>query len=431
MSLKRNTLWMLMSRVLNIGAAFACGSMINRALGPAGRGVYAEMLTWAALVIVVFGMSMDTGIYHLADRSRYPFGDRAKALMIALLSVGMASIAGASFMLVVKCWPDKFSSGTTAFIASLVLLVVFQMVATNLTVFIQATGNIKLSAFVGMIQGFAQVFIIAYGFLGSVISIGYAMASLIAVQAIALTILLPFVCRMDGSAPRGAWKDIIAIVVAGLKTHLGTICTFAMTRINQLIVFHYCGEGESGIYAVSLQLSFAMMFVPMAFQSALYPRVIHSVDEYDVTMRSLRMAFYGWGGVVSVCAIFAKPIVLAYGGQAYLASVTPFRILMLATWFMPLASLVAPYIIKKGAFELLSISGASMAMLSICLNLYLVPRYQSNGAAFSTALSCCMCYLISILFMSRLSGKRTNAFRFSVNDWKGLLGGRAVTTAEV
>jgi hypothetical protein len=48
-----------------IGAGFITAAMINRSLGPSLRGVYAEMQTWMGLFAVLFGISMDTAIYHL------------------------------------------------------------------------------------------------------------------------------------------------------------------------------------------------------------------------------------------------------------------------------------------------------------------------------------------------------------------------------
>ncbi len=66
-------------------------------------------------------------------------------------------------------------------------------------------------------------------------------------------------------------------------------------------------------------------------------------------------------------------------GARFLPSVNLLRILMVATWFLPLSSLVAPYYIKMGAFGLASTSAVILGVLSIALNFILVPRYAAVG----------------------------------------------------
>ena len=148
-----------------------------------------------------------------------------------------------------------------------------------------------------------------------------------------------------------------------------------------------------------------MIFIPEAFRTVLYPRVIHSNDDYDVTVRSLRLGFYGWGAIAILFIICARPILLIYGGGEFLPSINVFRILMIAVWFLPLSSLLAPYYVKKGAFGIASLSAVLLGIISIGLNMLLVPKFASIGAAAATALSCLTGFCMIILFLYYLSKK--------------------------
>jgi len=141
----------------------------------------------------------------------------------------------------------------------------------------------------------------------------------------------------------------------------------------------------------------------MTFQTVLYPRVIHAMDDYEVTIRSLRWGFYGWGVIVFLMLLFAKPILLLYAGSRFLPSVNNFRVLMVAAWFLPLSSILAPYYVKAGAFGLASISAMFLGIISICLNMLLVPRYADVGASLATALTCLIGFCAVLLFLWHLS----------------------------
>jgi len=143
----------------------------------------------------------------------------------------------------------------------------------------------------------------------------------------------------------------------------------------------------------------------MTFQTTLYPRVIQGADEYEITIRSLRLGFYLWGGIIMLMLLFARPILLIYAGNQFSDSISSFRVLMVAAWFLPLSSLVAPYYVKRGAFGLASLSAICLGFISIGLNMYLVKKYAIIGASSATALSCLIGFCMVLLFLGYLSKK--------------------------
>jgi O-antigen/teichoic acid export membrane protein len=279
------------------------------------------------------------------------------------------------------------------------------MLSTNLMVFFQALGNIKFTALIGIMQGITNLFIISIGYLFGVVNIKYILIAMIIFQAVALFLIL--VASLKSGLIFGNFSKDMAktLIITGLKQHTATISTFVYAKVNQLIVFRYSGELQAGILAVPLSLAMFLMVIPMTFQTVLYPRVIHSNDDYEITVRSLRIGFYGWGGVIILIMLLAKPILLAYGGTNFLPSVNVFRILLIAVWFLPLSSFLAPYYVKKGAFITASFSAVLLGIVSIIINILLVPKYASIGAALATAFTCLIGFCIVILFLYYLSKK--------------------------
>jgi PST family polysaccharide transporter len=401
---------MLGSKTVAMSAGFITAAMINRALGPSGRGIYAEMQTWIGFFAVLFGMSMDTAIYHFANKTLYGPDDRSRWMTTFSLSLTYGFFAAAALTGFVLGWPEQVSSETFKYLILLDILLIATILTGNLIIFLQAVGDIRYSAIIGVAQGLANVLIVGYAYWVDSLDIKMVLISILIIQGITFLMLLAKFRRNDLLSGRFS-KDLAKkIIAAGLKQHIATIATFVYTKMNQLIVFRYCGESETGIFAVSLSAAFYLIFIPMTFQTVLYPRVINSIDDYEVTIRSLRLGFYSWGGIVLLMTFFAKPILYIYGGQNFLPAVTSFRILMIAAWFLPLSSLVAPYCVKKGAFYAMAMTAVVLGLISVALNLYLIPRFLGTGAALATASTCMIGFGISLFLLRHLS--KRNPFDF-------------------
>mgnify|MGYP005842061097 FL=1 len=416
MSVRLNFAWMLASRAIAVASGLLVAGMINRALGPAGRGVYAEMQTWIGLFVVLFGMSFDSGIYHHANKSIYGEDDNSRFVTILWLSVGQSMIGAIGLTLFVYIAPGHVSSQTVQFIPYLAVLLFSSMITANLTVFTQSLGRIKFAALVGVIQACLGLLIVSYGYLTEDLDLFYAVCCLIAVQTSGLAVFLTILLRVGMGRGRFSWTAARGIIKAGAKQHIATIATFVYARINQLIVFRYGGDAEAGIFAVALSLAFYLTFIPETLRTVLYPRVIHSSDEYDVTVRSIRLSLYGWGAAVMILMLFAKPIIIAYAGEKFVGSVNTFRILLIAAWLLPLSSLLAPFYVKKGAFSMASLSALILGIISVLLNCAFVPRLLSEGAALATALTCAIGFMMTCLFLWYLS--KANPLSIFVPNFK-------------
>jgi len=387
---------------MGVAVGLFTAALINRSLGPSLRGVYAEMQTWVGLFAVLFGLSMDTAIYHIANRSIYGEDDQSRFVTIFSLSLGYAFLSAAALAIFVFLWPQRVSPETINYLLFLDALLILTMLVGNLIVFLQALGHIRYSAIIGVAQGMSNAAIIGYAYVAWSIDLFVVLCSVLLVQAVGLTMLLIQFSKFNFF--RGNFSGFFArtMITAGFKQHIATVSTFVYTKINQLILFGYWGGTETGIFAVALSAAFYLMFIPMTFQTVLYPRVIHATDDFEVTIRSLRLCFYGWGGIVLLMVLLAEPILLVYGGKSFLQAVTPFRILMIAAWFLPLASLTAPYCIKVGAFYVMTTTALILGVISVGLNLLFIPKFSATGAAVATSSTCVLGFFLSLLLLGYL-----------------------------
>lgn len=407
---------MLASKAAVVSAAILTGALINRSLGPFNRGIFAEIQTWVDLFIVIFGISMETAIYHYANKARYDYKDNARFTTVLFLSFIYSMAAVAALTCCVLYWPGRFSSDLAGSLGLVSVLLVTTMLTANLMVFLQAAGNIKFSALVGMLQALFNVSIIGFGYFIRIIDVRFVLERLAIIQLLSLLILFSFFFKsglMRGGLSMGLARGL---VTAGFKQHIGTIACFIYTKVNQLIVFRYCGEKEAGIFAVSLNLAFGLIVIPEVFRTVLYPRVIHAGDDYDMTVKSMRLGFYGWGAVVACVILFARPLLLIYAGEDFLPAVGIFRTIMIGVWLLSVSSLFAPYFVKAGAFLFSSFLAVLLGVISIGLNMWLVPRFASMGASLATTITCLIGFCMILLFMGRLTKKNPFLmFRINLN----------------
>ena len=145
-NLKGNFTWMLISKIFIMLAALLTGALINRSLAPFNRGIFAEIQIWIDLFIIIFGISMEAAIYHFANKTLYNYDDKTKLATIFFMTFVYSIIAALVLKYCILYWPQKFSSALVNSLALISMLLISTMLVANLTVFLQAIGNMKFSA---------------------------------------------------------------------------------------------------------------------------------------------------------------------------------------------------------------------------------------------------------------------------------------------
>jgi O-antigen/teichoic acid export membrane protein len=398
MGLKKNFLWLLGGRGISAVCIVLTGAVINRALGPYYRGVFAEIQTWIGLFIALFGFSLDSAIYHFSNKTLYGDDDAARLVTNTFLSLLLSILAVVLLILYMLLRPNDFSESAYNNIFLMGAILILTMLTTNWAVFLQSLNLIKISSFIIALPAIFNLGVIWAIYLAGALNIRLLLLSIVLVQLFNASLYIAMFIKLG--LYKGALSVPLAVkmLIAGAKQHGATIAGFLYVKVNQLVLFKFCGAEATGFFSTALTLALYLTVIPMALQSALYPRVIHSDDGLKAIHRSLRAVFYVWGTVVLIFVLFAKPVILLYGGSKFLPAINNFRILSIAFWFFTISSIVGPYWIKVGAFWLCTISAATLGLISIVLNVLLIPKMASTGAALATLLTC-MIGMIGTLFL--------------------------------
>ena len=170
-------------------------------------------------------------------------------------------------------------------------------------------------------------------------------------------------------------------------------------KIDQVMLGMMGTTSQVGIYAAAVRFSEIWYFIPLAITSSAYPLIINAKKQsealYVEQMQKLYdLMFWLALGVSIIVSLFAKQLIFALLGNAYMESAT---ILSLHIWsglfvFLETARIRWIIIQKLTRFQFFTTSLG--AIVNIALNFFLIPRYGGYGAAMATLIS----YAVAVYF---------------------------------
>ncbi|MGN0373998.1 MAG: polysaccharide biosynthesis C-terminal domain-containing protein, partial [Butyrivibrio sp.] len=167
-------------------------------------------------------------------------------------------------------------------------------------------------------------------------------------------------------------------------------------------------EFETGLYSIAAKGKSVLAMTGSLVWSAILPLATRLWKEGDrkgfesLSAKAL-VIVCGIQTVVGViCIIFAKPIILLVGGEAYLGAVPAFRILLLS--LIPIGAsniLGGQVLIPAGKEKKLLTAEIAGAVFNFIANLILIPYLSILGAAITTVISEVIVWLICVYYVKK------------------------------
>lgn len=193
----------------------------------------------------------------------------------------------------------------------------------------------------------------------------------------------------------------------GIPITAAGVMGIIMGTIDRYIIDVFRSPSELAVYGVSYQLgSMSILLIGRAIMMAVFPRAIDTYEgghQYaDVASRGLRYFLLASFSVLSIVGVAAPEILTVYAGPGYNVGGNVLRLVMVAVFIMSLAHYFRmPFLVNRRTSTLLFI-GAIPAILSIVLNLILIPLYGNLGGALTLLLSYSLMFIMSIYYGNRI-----------------------------
>lgn len=383
----RNALWIIGGRLVHKGLAFCVGIPAARYLGPGNYGLIDYAAAYTTFFASLCTLGIDSVI--IKDFVEHP-EEEGQAIGTTLALRGASSLLSGVMILGIVAIADR-GEKTTLLVAALGSIgLVFRSFDT-----VQQWFQSRLkSRYVSMAALIAFAAAACYKLVLLVTGRSvewFALAT--AVEYVVLAAILLIAYRRSGGPKLGfSRRKAKALLGASGSYILSGLMISVYAATDRLMLKHMLDTSAVGYYGLAVSLSTAWGFVLRAVIDSVYPDLIRSYSRgREVFERKNRqlyaMVIYGaLAASVAVC-LLARPIVAVLYGDAYLAAVPPLRIVVWYTVFSYLGVARNAWVVCENKQRYLTYLYFGAAVVNVLLNLAMIPRWGTSGAAWASLLT--------------------------------------------
>ncbi|GAA6131556.1 flippase [Halopseudomonas sabulinigri] len=384
-----NILWIFVDKGASLLITFLTTVVVARYLGPSDYGILAYAISLGTL----FAVAGHMGLSGLVVRELVKHPERADETLgtcLGLKFIGMLS--GFCLLLiyaVITEWQNTIKFSMILIIGSAMLFNCFDVVDYWFQSKIKAR-YITISRVAGIAS--ASLFKISLCFTGLSL-LYFSLGNLI--QSIVIAGLFIAIYKLTTGHSVTTWKfnkeRARKLFSEGWLIYAGSVFAIVNLKADQIMLEKMSGSSEVGIYAVAAQLSEAIYFIPIAIVATLFPKLIsihQNKQEFTLNLQRLFDLLFALAITIAIAFTFAAPFIISFFfGAAYSESSDILQIHIWACIFIFLRAAFSKWIIIEGALIFSLITQGLGAFANIAANLYLIPKFGGEGAAYATLLS--------------------------------------------
>lgn len=387
---------------------FAASTLITRLLGDVGRGEYALLTNQVAFLSMLVSLNLGFGITYFTAQS--PSSIRTIAgtastlflsnlVLVPLILWGLAM----SDRIVDLVMPP----GRTQFLywAFLWLSIMLSLVNTAVAAILLGLKQFKLLNWMGICNaGLSLVGFLLFYLFRERFATADVLPMVLIISAVTMviqtTIWVILYIRYVGVPPvpvgdRTTLKTIFGFSLIG---HLSNLINLINYRFDVWVVSEYHGAAALGLYSVAVGMAQLLFYIPDPFSRVVQPYLFGQVkDEMLVQYKTVaRLNFTAVLTLALVMAITAHWAVPMLFGEVFSTSVFALYLLLPGILFSSTTKLLTPLLVQGGLQRINLFSISLAAVITIVLDLLLIPDLGIKGAAIATSISYLTILLVTL-----------------------------------
>ncbi len=409
------------------------GIFSTRILGDEAKGIFSLFQANSQLFVLLFSIGIQTGIVYFIS------GNKIKESLVAGMATYIFLISSGALLLVLTGM--YFCSGTGIILSSdyatpiyiliLFFLFLFAFLNAILGSFLQAHSLFNIINKVSLINSLitAGVFTTLYFYLdtqsiSSAQKLDYVLFTTLGVLILNTFLLVYSYKKNIGVKPDYSFKikeELNPFILYNSAIFLGTVINFLNYRLDLWIVNHYLSEKELSYYSLAANINQIILYISVTIGTVLLPYLSGKNDAERIsTFIQVSRISFSFFLIITLIAFFISDFIipLVYGSE-FAQTVIPFKIIIPGILFSCNTQLFATLIVacKRNILNIIA-TGIGL-ILTLTLDLTLIPVYGIKGAAYATVI----CYIAIFLCTFYLSLKKlnmpfTNYFLVTVTDIK-------------
>jgi O-antigen/teichoic acid export membrane protein len=380
--------------------------IVARALGPTGRGEVAFLMAISAVLtrLGAFGIHEANINYASADPQLRP--------SLATNSIFLAAVTGSTVAcgaVAVATVAPIFGNESDYFLIALALASIpLALLKTYLWRFIQADYRFGIASVSWTLPFIVNLVVNVLLLLLGALTVATAFSAWVAAQAVPVMFLIWHVTRRLDGFGRPDFALARKTLRFGIQTHLYQIMSMGNVRLDQWILGVIGSTRELGLYSVAVSVSTAIYQLPSALDLAQRPDLARGSKSEAARRAStaFRVAVTTTVSMAVVLAILAPFLFVLVFGQQFRGSVDDFRVLMLGAVGVIALKLLGNALTAQGRPLLVSVGVAAGFVLTLVLDVSLIPPFGGLGAAIASAVAyTTVGAVVAVMFLRALDGR--------------------------
>lgn len=383
----RKSLHTYATKIVLLGSDFILGVMITRLLGPEGRGIVSVAGASAGLIsqFGLFGLH-NANTCFVAKQRLSPSVLLGNSLLLAALIA-----FGAVFVIV----------GVSHFQPSMLPLSLTMLGLMWLAIPIQALQSLVPSVLLGLQEVYAgnrielvtrgaQLGLLAILLAGGVVSPEAVFLTGVLVGAAGVALGVRVALRHTTQRVRASWPAFKESLGYGFKSYLAALFSFAVLRLDLLLISYLLGVAEAGLYAVAITLISAIFMLPTTLAQLAFARLSALSDWQEKVQFATRVAAVS-GLLMLVLVLplwaFADPLFLFVYGSDFAHSAGAFVWLLPGVLVWSVEGVLRKLYTSDGYASWVVTAWGMALLCNLLANLWLIPIHGIEGAAIASSLS--------------------------------------------
>ena len=396
--------------ILLLPLGIATSVLIARSVGPTGKGTLDLIVATSALLSMVLGLSLPQGITYVVAQGKAASNALASQLVLVSLLQALLVLVIVS-LLRLTTYSQIFLPDWGLWIVAGVVVYVWVEILNKFWGAIlagrQQIAVVNNAELVGRVAQFLSIFILAAALylFGKQLSVGLLfLATLSGSLLINVLLVASLGFKFEVSGDLSGLKGALAFA---LPCYAANTAQFLNYRLDVFVVGFFAGTTSVGRYTLAVSLAQLLWLMSNSVASVLLPKVAAATDLSDSvqhTTRVTRLALWATAiGGAALGLLGTQAIPLLYG-EAFRPSIVALVWLLPGVVVFSIANVFAAYIAGIGKPHLnLWVSGLSL-IITIGLDLALIPKLNIVGAAIASTVSYSVSALMLIIFFIRETG---------------------------
>lgn len=369
------------SKLAGNAGFFVAVLILARQLGPTGRGTIAFITVTALVAARLAGLGMQEATSVFVAR-RPEARSALLANVVAFMTVSALLAGGIACAILVALGDNRPAGLTAAEVATIAAATVVSALGDAGHCFVLGCGRFRRVAVVTATASWVYpVFLLA---LVSTVGLTVLAAALAWTAAESLRALAYLSQALRDAAPgRPSGRLLREAVHFGIRAWVGSLARFLNFRVDQLLLGILASEAALGIYAVAVNASEVLLYLPAATATALLPLAARVEGELraDQALRAFRGVALVTGGAALVAAVVGPILLPLAFGAPFEASVTPFLLLLPGALGFAAIAVFSNALMAASSPGLSSFGAIVALVVGVTLDLVLIPSYGASGAA--------------------------------------------------